>query len=168
MDHYRSDSEVWLIFYRKESGKPRISYVDSVKEALCFGWIDSTVKTVDDERFAQKFSPRNPKSSYSQTNKERLKLLIGEGLVMEDVLARMGDIDPASFTFPADIMAALRANAQAWENFQRFSPPYQRIRLAYIDDARDRPGDFEKRLDNFLRNTEMGKQFGYGIEEFYT
>ncbi|HJS29941.1 MAG TPA: YdeI/OmpD-associated family protein [Anaerolineales bacterium] len=166
-EHYQSEPEIWLVYYRKETGKPRISYDDSVKEALCFGWIDSTVKSIDEERFAQKFSPRKSKSQYSQTNKERLKFLIEEGLVKEDVLARIGDVAPENFVFPEDIMEALRSNEEAWKNFQRYSPPYQRIRIAFIDGARSRPGEFEKRLDYFLRMTEEDKQFGYGIEEFF-
>jgi hypothetical protein len=64
-------------------------------------------------------------------------------------------------------MAVLQANKQAWENFQRYSGPYQRIRIAYIDWARERPEEFEKRLNNFIQKTEQDKQFGYGIEEFY-
>ena len=71
--HYKSEKEVWLVYYKKHTGKPRISYNDAVEEALCFGWIDSTVKTIDEDRYAQRFSLRNPKSPYSQANKERLR-----------------------------------------------------------------------------------------------
>jgi len=74
--NYNKEKEIWLIFYKKASGKPRISYDDSVEEALCFGWIDSTVKSIDSESFAQRFTPRNPKSSISETNKERVRRLI--------------------------------------------------------------------------------------------
>jgi uncharacterized protein YdeI (YjbR/CyaY-like superfamily) len=86
---------------------------------------------------------------------------------MPDVLASIGDVDPEEFEIPQDIMAELRANSQAWENFQRYSGPYQRIRIAFIDSARKRSGDFEKRLKHFIQMTEQDKQFGYGIEEFY-
>ena len=64
-------------------------------------------------------------------------------------------------------MAAIRANERAWENYQRYSGSYQRIRIAYIDGARDRPGEYERRLQHFIKKTEQGKQFGYGIEEYY-
>ena len=70
--NYKTEKEIWLVFYKKSSGKPRIEYNDAVEEALCFGWIDSTVKKIDDESFAQRFSRRNPKTGYSQSNKERL------------------------------------------------------------------------------------------------
>jgi len=66
--HHKTDKQIWLVYYRKETGKPRISYNDAVEEALCFGWIDSTVHKLDDERFAQRFSPRKKTSSLSQSN----------------------------------------------------------------------------------------------------
>ncbi|HLF02203.1 MAG TPA: hypothetical protein VI547_09530, partial [Anaerolineales bacterium] len=73
--NYRTEKEIWLVYYRKQTGKPRIPYNDAVEEALCFGWIDSTVKTLDAESTAQRFSPRKPRSAYSQANKERLRWL---------------------------------------------------------------------------------------------
>jgi uncharacterized protein YdeI (YjbR/CyaY-like superfamily) len=166
-EHYRSEGEVWLVYYRKETGKRRIPYNDAVEEALCFGWIDSMVKNLDQERYAQRYTPRRPKSGFSQTNKERLKRLIGQGKVMPDVLAILGDVGLEGFEYPPDIMAAIRENEKAWENFQRYSGSYQRIRIAYIDGARKRPGEYEKRLEHLIRMTEQDKQFGYGIQEYY-
>ena len=84
--HYLSEKEIWLVYYRKGSGKPRIAYNDAVEEALCFGWIDSTVKKLDDERFAQRFSPRKPGADYSPANRERLRALIEQGQVAPEVL----------------------------------------------------------------------------------
>jgi uncharacterized protein YdeI (YjbR/CyaY-like superfamily) len=66
--NYKSNNEVWLVYYKKYTGMPRISYNDTVEQALCFGWIDSTVRTLDGDRFAQKFSIRKPRSRYSQPN----------------------------------------------------------------------------------------------------
>jgi len=166
-EHYRDEKEVWLIYYRKQADKPRIPYNDAVEEALCFGWIDSTVKHLDDERIAQRFSPRKPKSGYSQTNKERLRWLMARGLVMPDLLATLDGISTEEFEIPADIFQALRAREQAWHNFQRYSGSYQRIRVAYVDSARDRPGEFEKRLRHLVRMTEQNKQFGHDIEKYY-
>jgi uncharacterized protein YdeI (YjbR/CyaY-like superfamily) len=166
--HYKTEKEIWLVYYRKQSGKTRISYNDAVEEALCFGWIDSAVKTLDAERTAQKFSPRKPKSSYSQPNKERLQGLIARGKVMKDVLTTLGDISAEQYQFPPDILYdALQANEQAWQNFQRYSGSYQRIRVAFIDVARKRPAEFQKRLRHFIRMTEQDKQFGYGIEKYF-
>jgi uncharacterized protein YdeI (YjbR/CyaY-like superfamily) len=166
-ENHRKEKEIWLVYYRKDTGKPRIAYNDAVEEALCFGWIDSTVKKIDKDRFAQRFSPRNPRSGYSQTNKERLQKLITQGQVPENVLADLGDIDPEKYIFPTDIMKLLQAKKQAYENFKKYSAPYQRIRVAYIDSARQRPVEFRKRLDHFLRLTENNKQFGFGIEAYF-
>ena len=74
--NHAREKEIWLIYYKKHTGKPRIPYDDAVEEALCYGWIDSIIKRVDDERTAQRFSPRRPKSSLSETNKERVRRLI--------------------------------------------------------------------------------------------
>ncbi|MCL4528793.1 MAG: hypothetical protein M1282_05215, partial [Chloroflexi bacterium] len=83
--NYKTEKEIWLVYYKKSSGKPRIEYNAAVEEALCFGWIDSNVKKIDEESHAQRFSPRKPKSSYSQANKERLRKLVTEGKVMRYV-----------------------------------------------------------------------------------
>jgi uncharacterized protein YdeI (YjbR/CyaY-like superfamily) len=166
-EHYRSEREIYLVYYRKQAGKPRISYNEAVEEALCFGWIDSIIKNIDQERYAQRFTPRKPQSEFSQTNKERLKKLIEQGKVLPEVLTSLGNVDLEDYDYPTDIMAAIRKNEQAWENFQRYSGSYQRIRIAYIDGARNRPGEYEKRLKHFIRMTEQNKQFGFGIEEYY-
>ena len=71
--------EIWLIYYKKHTGKSRIAYDDAVEEALCYGWIDSTVKRIDNDRFAQKYTPRREKSNWSDLNIERAKKLIKEG-----------------------------------------------------------------------------------------
>jgi uncharacterized protein YdeI (YjbR/CyaY-like superfamily) len=165
--HYQSTSEIWLVSYLKKTGKPNVPYNDAVEEALCFGWIDSIVKKLNEDRYAQRYTPRKAKSGYSQTNKERLKKLIEQGKVMPEVLATLDAIGLEDFEYPADIMAALQENKRAWENFQRYSGSYQRIRIAYIDVARDRPGEYEKRLAHLIKKTEQDKQFGRGVEDYY-
>ena len=165
--HHKTEQDIWLVYYRKDSGQPRISYNDAVEEALCFGWIDSTQKALDAHSTAQRYSPRSAKSSYSQTNKERLQRLLERGLVSQHVLDSLNGASLSAFTFPQDIMRALRGNLRAWQNFQRYSPSYQRIRVAYIDSSRQRPGEFEKRLQHFLEKTEQNKQFGHDIEAYY-
>ena len=166
--HSKTEREVWLVYYKKHTGKPRIPYNDAVEEALCFGWIDSTVKSIDDDRFAQRFSVRNPKSAYSQANRERLKELVKQGKVAKDVLATLGDLAEEEYEIPPDILKAIRANKQAWKNWQEFSPSYIRIRIAYVDGARNRPQEFEKRLRYLIQMTEKNKQFGFGgIDKYY-
>ena len=83
------------------------------------------------------------------------------------MLASLSNVGLEDFEYPMDIMAAIRENEQAWENFQRYSGSYQRIRIAYIDRIRNRPGEYEKRLKHFIRMTEQDKQFGFGIEDYY-
>lgn len=166
--HYKSDKDVWLVFYKKHTGKPRISYNDAVEEALCFGWIDSTVKSIDEDRFAQRFSVRNPKSTYSQANIERLNALIKQGKVVKEVLVAVEDVVNRPFEIPPDILDAIKANEIAWKHFQKFSEPYIRIRIAFINEARKRPDEFRKRLRHFVGMTEKNRQFGFGgIEKYY-
>jgi len=166
--HYKTEKVIWLVFYKKHTGEPRISYNDAVEEALCFGWIDSTVRSVDGDRYAQKFSVRNPKSTYSQANIERLRALVAQGQVVEAVQMTVDGLLEEEFVIPADILDAIQSNPLAWQNFQAFSPSYIRIRIAFIDGARNRPVEFTKRLDYFLRMTSLNKQFGFGgIEKYY-
>ena len=167
-EHYQSEEEIWLVYAKKHTGKPRVSYNDAVEEALCFGWIDSTVRTVDDDHYAQRFSVRNPKTAYSQPNKERLRVLLERGLVKKEMLPALPDVSGEDFEIPADILAAIHASPKAWRHFQAFSPAYIRIRVAYIDQARNRPQEFEKRLAHFVKKTEENKLIGYGgIEKYY-
>jgi uncharacterized protein YdeI (YjbR/CyaY-like superfamily) len=166
--NYKIEKEIWLIYYKKGSGKPRIEYNDAVEEALCFGWIDSTVRTIDEERFAQRFSPRKPKSKYSPANKERLRALLKRKKVIKEVRDTLGDILDDKFVIPDDILEAIKSNRQAWKNFQKFSDAYKRIRIGFIEGARQRPAEFKKRLAYFIKMTEQNKQFGFGgIEKHY-
>jgi uncharacterized protein YdeI (YjbR/CyaY-like superfamily) len=170
--NYKTEKEIWLVYYKKTSGKPRIEYNNAVEEALCFGWIDSTVRKLDEERFAQRFTPRKPGSGYSQANKERLRKLIADGKVMKDVLALLGDLAnelaEQKLEIPDDILKAIKSNKEAWRNFQEFSDGYKRIRVAFIDGARNRPDEFRKRLNYFIKMTEKNNQFGFGgIQKYY-
>lgn len=86
--NYNKEKEIWLIYYKKTTGKPSIPYNDAVEEALCFGWIDSIEKSIDSERFAGRFTPRKPKSGWSKSNIERVKNLIKEGKMTQFGLAK--------------------------------------------------------------------------------
>ena len=165
--NYDAEPEIWLVSYRKHTGRSSLPYSSAVEEALCFGWIDSIQKGIDADRFAQRFSPRRPGSSYSQTNKERLARLIRSGRVFAPVLKSMGDIRPEDYQMADDILAALRADDAAWAFFLSTSPSYQRIRSAYVDVARNRPAEFEKRLAHLVDMCAKAKQFGHGIEDYY-
>jgi uncharacterized protein YdeI (YjbR/CyaY-like superfamily) len=166
--NFNTEKEIWLIYPAKDLGKPRIQYNDAVEEALSFGWIDSKVKRNDDHSSAQRFSPRNPASEYSQSNKERLKWLVKEGKLHPSMKESVGKALRTEFVFPPDILKAIRENKKAWENYQNFSPAYRRIRIAYINGARNRPDEFKKRLNNFVKKAEQNKLIGFGgIEKYY-
>ena len=167
-NHFETEKEIWLIYPHKNSKKPRIVYNDAVEEALCFGWIDSTVKVFDKNSSMQRFTPRNPKSTYSQPNKERMKWLFENNLLHPNVLEMGKKIQKEKFIFPPDILKALKADKKVWENYSGFSDSYKRIRVAYIDGARVRQEEFEKRLNNFIKKTRENKQIGFGgIDKYY-
>ncbi len=166
--HYKTEKEIWLVYYKKGSGKSRIQYNDAVEEALCFGWIDSTVRSIDEERFAQRFTPRKPNSKYSPANKERLRSLLKKKKVIKEVRETLGDLSEEQFVIPEDILMEIKSNEQAWKHFQNFSDSYKHIRIGFIDGARNRPAEFKKRLAYFIKMTEQDKQFGFGgIEKHY-
>ncbi|MGH9895475.1 MAG: YdeI/OmpD-associated family protein [bacterium] len=159
------------MFYRKHTGRPRIPYDDAVEEALCYGWIDSTVKTIDTERFAQRFSPRKPRSNLSEMNKERIRRLIARKKMTAAGLAAVRHVfDPAvpeprgrgvsRIRVAPDITKALRTDAGTWRNFRKFPVSYKRVRIGWIEMARKRPAEFTKRLRYFVRMTARNRRFG--------
>ncbi len=166
--NYKTEKEIWLVYYKKGTGKSRIEYNDAVEEALCFGWIDSIIKSLDEESTVQRFSPRKPKAKYSQANIERLRTLIAKKKVIKEVTETLGDILNEKFEFPPDILKVIQADKEAWKNFQKFSDSYKRIRIAFIDAARKRPEELKKRLRYFIEMTKKNRMFGFGgIEKHY-
>ena len=158
--HHETSREIWLVYYRKASGKPRIAYNDAVDEALCFGWIDSIVGTIDDERIAQRFTPRRPGSKTSEMNKARARRLVREGRMTPAGLAAIGSLKTRRLTIPADIRAAFEREPIAWRRFRRFPAAYRRIRIAFVEGARKRPAEFERRLRNLVRRSARNERFG--------
>lgn len=167
--YFETAAELWLVYPMKGSGEKCIPYNDAVEEALCFGWIDSTVKHTDELHRAQRFTPRKAGSPYSQPNIERLIWLDKRGMIHPKVRESILPVIEAPFVFPADIIRELKRDKKVWENYCGFSEPYRRIRIAYIEAARKRPEEFKKRLNNFVTKTGQGKIIrGYGgIEKYY-
>ena len=166
--HFDTEKEIWLVYPKKSSGKKRIIYNDTVEEALCFGWIDSTVKSLDEESSLQRFTPRNPKSAFSQQNKERMKWLLEHNLLHASQHEKAKEIAAEKFVFPEDIIDAIKKDKTAWKNYKAFSDTYKRIRIAYIDSARERTDEFKKRLQNFITKTRENKHIRFGgIEKYY-
>lgn len=166
--NHKTESEIWLIYYYKKTGKPRISYDDAVMEALCFGWIDSILKKIDTERFAQRFSPRKPKSELSQMNKERIRELIKEKKMTEWGMKAIAHVfnektdRTDNFIIPLDILKKLKANKDAWEYFQKMPSSYQRIRIAYIESRKRQSINMHKKsLDHFIEMTAKNKRIEF-------
>ncbi|MGH8547263.1 MAG: YdeI/OmpD-associated family protein [Methylococcales bacterium] len=165
--HHATEPEIWLVYYRKETGKPCIPFNDAVEEALCFGWIDSTLKPMTNGCFAQRFTPRRPRSPLSEMNKERIRRLIKNNRMTRFGLARIEHAfqehktkKRERFEIPVDILNALKKDPDAWEHFNRFPESYKRIRIGWIDAARRRPEVFQQRLRYFLKMTAQNKRFG--------
>jgi uncharacterized protein YdeI (YjbR/CyaY-like superfamily) len=154
--------EIWLVYATKKSGKARVPYSDAVEEALCFGWIDGTMKSIDENYFAQRFSPRrSAKSQLSETNKERVRRLIRAGLMtpagLEKIRGRMSE----KFILPPDIVRELKRDPKVWKNFQRFPKWYQRVRVGWLDMSRNNAEVFQARLRYFLKMTAQNKRYGH-------
>jgi len=163
--NHNKEKEIWLIYYRKSSGKKRIPYNDAVEEALCYGWIDSIMKGMNEEKFAQRFTPRRSNSVLSQLNKERIYRLIEQNKMTSKGLIAVKHVFDGSLKRPKcvikiDIFKSLKEDKKTWENFQKFSELYKRIRIGWIEEARTRPELFKKRLKYFLKMTAKNKKYG--------
>ncbi|MCR4338731.1 MAG: YdeI/OmpD-associated family protein [Gemmatimonadaceae bacterium] len=153
-NHARSPG-IWLVFYKKTSGKPTVRYDEAVEEALCYGWIDSLMKPVDEQRYRQLFTPRKRKSRWSKPNKERVACMIAAGLMtdvgMEKVQAAKRDgswahMEPAdSLVVPPDLRKALSVDKRARDGFEQMPPGRKRQLLGWIHDAK-RPETRQRRI----------------------
>jgi len=167
-EHHTTEREIWLVYYKKHTAKPRIPYNDAVEEALCYGWIDSTVKKLDDDRFAQRFTPRrqgSKSSKLSEMNKARIRQLIKQKKMTAAGLAAVKHLlgNPSkteAIVIAPDILEALQEDKTTWENFQQFPDSYKRIRIGWIELARTRPRIFEQRLRYFIKMAAKNKRFG--------
>jgi uncharacterized protein YdeI (YjbR/CyaY-like superfamily) len=164
VENHKVSKEIWLIYYGKESGKPRIPYLHAVEEALCFGWIDGIAKKMDAERTVQRFTPRRSKGNWTELNKERVRRLIERGLMTEAGLAVAPDLSLESFRIAPDILEALQADEQVWTHYQQFDGLYQRVRVSTIEEARRQPEEFRRRLEKFLDMTRQNKTYGGPLE----
>jgi len=159
-ENHASKPEIWLVYYSKPSGSPSIPYNDAVNEALCFGWIDSTVKKHSPQSRAQRFTPRRPGSKLSEMNKERARRMVAAGKMTQAGLVAIGDVLDEPFVIADDVRAALQADEEAWRHFQAFPESYRRIRVGFIEAARNRPEVFRQRLDYLVRMSVQNKRFG--------
>lgn len=148
--HHTTESEVWLIFHKRHTGVSCISYKDALDEALCFGWIDSLIKRIDENRYARKFTPRQPDSVWSSINVRRHRELKAANRLMPAGLARSPDGRPVvdglkSDVVPEYIAKALRRDGKAWHSFLKLPPSHRRLYVGWIDSAK-REETKQKRL----------------------
>lgn len=141
-------------------GDGTFCYLDSVEEALCFGWIDGHVKSFEGLGTLQRFTPRTKKSPWTELNKERVRRLEALGLMTDAGRAVLPPMGPRSFRIDADVERALK-DARVWAKFKRFPPLYQRIRAYNLWFHKGRPdGSYEKGLANLIEHTRRGEMYG--------
>jgi len=153
------------VFYKNHAGVQSLSYEDSICKALCFGWVDSLVKRLDDDRYARKFTPRQPASKWSTINRRRYadlkarRLLAAPGLERAPT-SRSGDAPgPFLSAIPSYIEKQLKADARAWSNFERLAQSYQRAYVGWIDSAK-REETKERRLREAISLLAAGRKLG--------
>jgi uncharacterized protein YdeI (YjbR/CyaY-like superfamily) len=144
--HHASSEGVWLIYAKKHTGIPSISYAEAVEEALCFGWIDSLLQSIDDTRFRQVFTPRNDRSAWSALNRKRVEVLIQKQLMTSagmkaiELAKKTGRWDAAphveALKMPPELKKALNGNAAAKKNWPTYTESQRKAFLRMIDDAK--------------------------------
>jgi len=160
-ENYNTENECWVIVKR---GKPQndntFRYIDAVEEAMCFGWIDSTVKRIDNGITAQRLAPRKKNSLWSELNKERCRRMEKLGRMTDAGRAVLPDMSPSGFIIDSEILNALQADLSVWNNFINFPPLYQRVRIDTIQIKKKQPEIFRSRLKKFIENTRNGVMYG--------
>ena len=146
-ENHATAQELWLVIYKKHTGKVGVTYEEAVEEALCFGWIDGMMKRLDEEKYALRFSPRKKGSVWSELNKRRVAKLIKQGRMTTAGLAKVKEarangqwraakLREDSTNIPADLRQALKANLQAWRNFDRLTPSHKRQYIYWTTSAK--------------------------------
>lgn len=167
--NHASASEVWLVFRKQHTGIPTIAYGDALDEALCYGWIDSLIKRVDEDRYARKFTPRNADSNWSSINIRRYNVLKASKRLAAPGLERGPEGRPVVDAPPpsrvpdaharADVEKALKKNGPAWRAFEALAPSHRRRYVSWIALAK-RPETREKRLREAIAMLRSGKELG--------
>jgi uncharacterized protein YdeI (YjbR/CyaY-like superfamily) len=162
--HHGSSQGVWLVFHKNHTGATSVPYEEAVREALCFGWIDSLVKRLDADRYVRKFTPRQPSSQWSDINRRRWAALKEAGQLTAAGLAaaptdKRYAPKPAIPTLPAYIAEALRANRRAGASFRALAPSYRRQYVGWIHTAR-RSDTRARRLREAIALLAAGKRLG--------
>ena len=162
--HHALSPGVWLVFYKAHTGAKSIVYEDMVREALCFGWVDSLVKRLDDDRYAIKVTPRKPTSKWSDINRRRWNELKAAGALAAPGLAAAPTANryaphPTIPQLPAYVAKAFKTNRTAWQHFQALASTYRRDFVVWIHTAK-RPETRERRIRESIELLSAGKKLG--------
>jgi uncharacterized protein YdeI (YjbR/CyaY-like superfamily) len=169
-NHDQEKNGIWLVFNKKETGRPSLEYEESVEEALCFGWIDSIIKRIDGGKYCRKFTPRKDRSRWSNLNKKRAEKIIKEGRMTEFGLAKIAaakrsgswEMDPRpviNLGIPRDLSAAFARNRKVKDFFEKLAPTYRKHFIGWIVTAK-KPETRAKRLKESLALLASGKKLG--------
>ena len=160
LNNHSSESECWVKIKRgKPSDDEHLWYIDAVEEALCFGWIDSTMQTIDGH-LLQRFSPRRKNSHWTELNKERCRRLEQLGLMTDAGRASLPKMHSRSFNFDTDFVNALK-QARVWSKFKQFPLLYQRIRANNLSFTKVKnPQNYSKALTRLIVETKKGRTYG--------
>ena len=165
--NHEREKEIWLVYFKPASGRKAIDYEASVDEALCFGWIDSIIQKIDEEKYARKFNPRRLDSKWSESNRRRVMKLISDWRMTEAGLAKVTfdikqvDTDKPKterppLEMPKRIEKALKSRPEVWKAFQKISPSHRRNYILWLSDAK-KPETFERRLKIAAEEVLAGK-----------
>jgi uncharacterized protein YdeI (YjbR/CyaY-like superfamily) len=168
--NHAKSTGIWLVFYKKERGKPTLEYGEAVEEALCFGWIDSTIKRLDDEKYVRKLTPRKADSRWSELNKKRAAKLKKRGLMTKAGILRVEEAKASglwdqpnrpqiSLDIPAELEDTLAKNNRAKRFFDQLAPSYQKQFIGWIAVAK-RQATRERRLKESIALLEKGEKLG--------
>ncbi|MFO7638586.1 MAG: YdeI/OmpD-associated family protein [bacterium] len=170
-NHDRSDGE-WVYMYKTGSRRAGLRYREALDEALCLGWIDGRVNAVDEDRFRQRWTPRRPRSRWSEPNKRRVRGLTAAGRMAPAGLAAVraakrdgrwaGDRgEPGRAVVPTALLAALRADPEAHRNFLAFAPCYRRMYAGWVADAKTE-ATTRRRVEAVVRRSRQNRKPGIG------
>jgi uncharacterized protein YdeI (YjbR/CyaY-like superfamily) len=169
--NHLTQTEVWLIFYKKQIEKPQVAYDESVEEALCFGWIDSIIQNIDSDKYVRKFTPRKKGSRWSTLNKKRVAAMVQAGKMTDagravlDFTGNEDDYDRAAerakknIIPPPFLVRRLKENRKAWDYFQTLAPSYRRNYIGWITAAKTeetRERRIAEAITLLARNEKLG------------
>jgi uncharacterized protein YdeI (YjbR/CyaY-like superfamily) len=171
VNNHDKEKEAWLIFFKKHTGKPTVAYGDAVEEALCFGWIDSTVRRIDEERYMQHFTPRKPIARWSPDNVLRVKRMIEQKRMTRAGMEKYREFldhpgrlvvtdKPAdNLQIPADLLKILEMDPLTLKKFTALSKAYKHLCIRWIDAAKKTETRI-KRINEVAVLTSKGQKIG--------